>query len=65
MTMQHVFVTTIPTELEPGVLYVSVEFATSIHACACGCGNRVVTRLSPQNWQLMFDGRSITLHPSI
>ena len=27
-----------PRELSPGILYVSKEFGTSAHLCACGCG---------------------------
>ena len=55
----------VPDSLEPGVLYVSVEYATAIHACASGCGNEVVTPLSPTDWQLTFDGRAVSLYPSI
>jgi hypothetical protein len=36
-------------------LYVSLEYATAIHACACGCGNEVVTPLSPNGWKLTFE----------
>lgn len=61
----HEFVTTVPDDLEGGVLYVSMPYATAIHLCACGCGNQVVTPLSPSGWQLVFDGVSVTLHPSI
>ena len=65
MKMQHKFVEFIPDELENGVLYVSVTYATAIHECCCGCGNEVVTPLAPNDWQLTFDGESITLFPSI
>lgn len=33
--------------------------------CVCGCGNEVVTPLSPNGWQLMFDGKTVSLYPSI
>jgi hypothetical protein len=59
------FVEFIPEELEDNVLYVAMEHGTVIHRCCCGCGNEVVTPLSPTDWQLAYDGRSITLHPSI
>ncbi|MET8893193.1 DUF6527 family protein [Streptomyces albogriseolus] len=36
-----------------------------VHLCCCGCGNKVVTPLSPTNWSLTFDGDSISLSPSI
>ena len=59
------FVTTIPANLEPNVLYVSMEFGTVIHLCACGCGNKVITPLSPKDWKLSYDGEVISLVPSI
>jgi len=31
----------------------------------CGCNNEVVTPLSPTDWQLTFDGESVSLNPSI
>ena len=65
MKMQYKFVEFIPDELENGVLYVSVTYATVVHRCCCGCGNEVVTPLTPSDWQLTFDGESITLFPSI
>jgi len=61
----HEFVEFIPSELKEGVLYVSVQYATAVHKCACGCGNKVVTPISPADWQLLFDGDSVSLTPSI
>ena len=63
--MKNRFVEFIPDELEEGVLYVSMEHATVTHRCACGCGREVVTPLAPTDWQLSFDGDSVTLYPSI
>jgi len=63
--LAHKFVEFIPRELEPNTIYVSIPYATAIHNCCCGCGNRVVTPLSPADWRLIFDGRSISLEPSI
>ena len=63
--MSHVFVEEIPADTEQGMLYVSMECATAIHRCACGCGQEVVTPLSPTDWSLIFDGDSISLNPSI
>lgn len=40
-------------------------YATVVHKCCCGCGNEVVTPLSPADWQLIYDGRTISLYPSI
>lgn len=63
--MRHKFVDVIPDDLEDGVLYVSMEFCTVIHRCACGCGNQVVTPISPTGWQITFDGEGVSLYPSI
>ncbi len=59
------FVEFIPGELEANTIYISIPYATAIHNCCCGCGGRVVTPLSPTDWRLIFDGRSISLEPSI
>lgn len=65
VTFRHEFVESFPDALEPGVLYISLPYATATHRCACGCGNEVVTPLSPTDWQLYFDGVSVSLTPSI
>lgn len=65
MILVHKFVKSVPEVLEDGVIYVSVEYATTIHKCCCGCGNEVVTPLAPKSWRLTFDGKSISLYPSI
>lgn len=62
---RHEFVEYIPEALQEGVLYVSVTFATAVHQCCCGCGNPVVTPLSPTDWKMTFDGETISLSPSI
>jgi hypothetical protein len=61
----HAFVEFIPDNLEDSTLYVSMPYATAVHKCFCGCGNEVVTPLSPTDWRLTFDGKTISLHPSI
>jgi hypothetical protein len=61
----HKFVTFIPDHLEDGIIYISMEYAVAIHKCCCGCGNEVVTPLSPTDWKLTFDGETISLYPSI
>lgn len=63
--LEHRFATSIPRELEPGVLYISVEFATAMHLCCCGCGEQVVTPLTPTDWRLTYDGETVSLWPSI
>jgi hypothetical protein len=42
-----------------------MEYATVLHACCCGCGNKVVTPLAPGRWRLMYDGKTISLEPSV
>lgn len=59
------FVEFMPDQFEPGVLYVSVQYKSMQHLCCCGCGRKVVTPLSPTGWRMTFDGRSISIHPSI
>jgi hypothetical protein len=59
------FLNQLPPALEAQTLYVSMQYGTVIHLCACGCGRKVVTPLSPNDWKLTFDGRSLTLSPSI
>jgi hypothetical protein len=67
MRTQHfepVFAAHVPRDLEDGKLYVSTEYATAVHLCACGCGTKTVTPLSPDGWTLTFDG-AVTLRPSV
>jgi hypothetical protein len=59
------FVEFIPRELEEGVLYISEVHNIAVHRCASGCGEKVVTPLSPVEWQLRKDGDLVSLHPSI
>ncbi|HEY8659009.1 MAG TPA: DUF6527 family protein [Hanamia sp.] len=63
--LQHKFVISVPDPMEEGILYVSIEYCTAMHKCVCGCGNEVVTPISPNDWQLTFNGNSISLSPSI
>lgn len=59
------FIELAPHKVKEGVLYVSMVYASAIHRCACGCGQKVVTPLSPTDWKLTFDGESVSLYPSI
>lgn len=63
--LEHRFVGHFPESLEPGVLYVSLEFGSVAHSCCCGCGEEVVTPLTPTDWNITYDGETITLHPSV
>lgn len=64
-TLEHRFVRNAPRELDPGVLYISMEYATAVHSCCCGCRERVVTPFTPTDWAMTFDGESVTLNPSV
>src|SRR5260221_3477853 len=59
------FVEFVPEELEEGILYISEKHATALHKCCCGCGEEVVTPLSPADWQLRKHGGAVSLSPSI
>jgi len=63
--LKHDFVEFIPGELKPGTIYISIRFGTASHLCCCGCGNKVVTPLRPTDWKLIFDGKTVSLDPSI
>ena len=63
--LNHEFVGIVPDQIDDQTLYVSMEYATVVHKCCCGCGREVVTPLGPTDWTLIYDGRSITLSPSI
>lgn len=63
--LEHRFVERIPRALEPGVLYISVEYATAAHSCACGCGEEVITPFTPTDWKMTFDGETVSLWPSV
>ena len=63
--IKHKFVDAIPEAIEPGTLYISVDFATAVHLCECGCGLEVVTPLSRTDWKMIYDGEAVSLHPSI
>jgi hypothetical protein len=63
--LKHEFVEFIPGELKQGTIYISTRFGTASHLCVCGCGNKVVTPLRPTDWRLIFDGKTISLDPSI
>ena len=65
MKLTHEFVDYIPDDLRGGTIYISIPFATAVHKCCCGCGNEVITPLSPTDWTLIFDGNSVSLDPSI
>lgn len=62
---EYRFVEEIPATLPEGVLFISTDYATAVHLCACGCGIKVVTPLAPTQWSITFNGVSVGLSPSI
>lgn len=65
--LELVHVESAPEQLEHGKLYVSKRFKTSLHLCACGCGEEVVIPFNIEafpnlHWSYSDDG---TLWPSI
>ena len=63
--LDHQFVRVIPETLAPGQLYVAMDYGMAVHSCACGCGAEVTTPLGPTDWSMLYDGETITLHPSV
>jgi hypothetical protein len=63
--LEPTFVAAIATDIEAGVLYISTTYATTVHLCACGCGNKVVLPLSPAEWRLTWDGETVSLSASV
>jgi uncharacterized protein DUF6527 len=64
-TIRPEFVEFVPKEIEEGVLYVSVPYSTTVHRCACGCDSKITLPISPVKWRFMYDGKRISLWPSI
>ncbi|MCZ4348072.1 DUF6527 family protein [Devosia neptuniae] len=62
---RHQFVSTVPSQPEERTLYVSLDFDTMIHLCACGCRREVVTPLSPKDWRFIYDGETVSVLPSV
>lgn len=54
--------------MKEGILYISREFGSVQHRCACGCGEIVVTPIDTVQWWTLREedeGRVVTLWPSI
>ena len=63
--LEHRFLDAFPEQLAPGVLYISLEYGSASHSCCCGCGEEVVTPITPTDWNITYDGETVTLHPSV
>lgn len=66
LKIRHEFVEFIPSVLEDGVLYISTEYGTAVHKCFCGCGEKVVTPLTPTDWSVVSHiNGTVSIYPSI
>lgn len=63
LTLQHVEY--MPKQLEPGILYVSEQFSTAAHLCACGCGEKIRTPLGATEWSVKETAGGPSVWPSI
>lgn len=63
--LKHLFVDSIPATLQDGVIYVCPKHNIVSHLCACGCGHRIDTPIDPDEWKFSYDGKGISLFPSI
>lgn len=63
--IEHLFVEFIPERLEPGKLYICLEYNSANHLCACGCGGEVVTILGPADSSITYNGRGVSISTSI
>jgi hypothetical protein len=63
----------IPSDLEEGKLYISRNYHTAVHLCACGCKGKVITPLISGFWNIientymegMLEKINVSLKPSI
>lgn len=62
---EHQFVERVPKYLDEEVLYVCLSCNVVVHLCPCGCGEKVVTPISPEHWIFTYDGEGVSLKPSI
>lgn len=63
--LEPIVVDSIPATLQDGILYVCLRHKIISHLCACGCGYRIDTPIAPDEWQIIYDGETISLRPSI
>lgn len=63
--LEPLFVEFIPDELEDKTLYISLEYNTAVHLCACGCKNKTVTPFNEGGWHLIITEDKVSLIGSI
>ncbi len=61
----YAFVDSAPDKLRPGTMYISTRYRAIVHLCLCGCTEKVLLTLDSDGWSFTFDGRSISIHPSV
>lgn len=59
------FVDSAPASLLRGRMYISIKYRAIVHLCLCGCGEKILLRLDPDDWSFTFDGRSISIQDSV
>ena len=59
------YVGNIPEKLDDGIFYICERYHIAAHKCCCGCGQEVITPLTPADWLIKNDNNLITLFPSI
>lgn len=59
------YVDNIPEKLSEGMLYICERYNIAAHKCCCGCGEEVITPLTPADWLIKNENGLITLFPSI
>lgn len=64
---QYKFVNLLPPadEIRSGTIWICAKYRTINLRCPCGCGRLVVLSLHPTRWQLLFNGKTVTLYDSI
>ena len=65
MKMKAEYVNYMPKELEEGILYISREYSTCAHLCACGCKKKVRTPLGETEWSVDESVEGPSLFPSV
>lgn len=64
--IEPVYVQYIPDALDKNKVYISEEYAVSVHSCLCGCGEKTVLPLGKNEWNLIKnDNGKISFTPSI
>ena len=52
-------------DIQQGVIYVSMRGRAIELRCPCGCGGLTELAIRPSHWSVTFDGKRLTLSPSI